>query len=287
MAAVLLALTASIGWGASEFLGGIASRRARLPVVLAGSQLAGLVAFAPVLLLGVGAAPSDHGLLLGFAAGVIAVAELALIYIALRRGPVVVMAPIAALGAVLPVVAGIAGGDRIDVVVAVGIVCALAGAVAASWIPGERRPPRREALIGAAIAFGAALGAGAILSLLDAASKANAWWAIGAMRVGGAVAALVLLAAVAIAGSGVTARLSARAAVIIAVVGLSDVGADVGFANAAHAGALSVVAVLASLYPVTTIALGALALNERPARVQLGGAMLAFLGVAVLAAATG
>ena len=51
-------------------------------------------------------------------------------------------------------------------------------------------------------------------------------------------------------------------------------------------GALSIVAVLSSLYPVTTIALGAVVLRERPRRVQLAGAALACLGVAVLAWAT-
>lgn len=285
MTAALLSLAASVAWGASDFLGGLAARRARLPLVLAGSQLAGLLALTPALVIRGEAMPSDPRLLWGLAAGVLATGTLGLIYVALRRGPVVVMAPIAALAALLPVAVGIVGGDRVDLLVAVGIVCALAGAAAASWVPDGERPPLREALIGGAVAGGAAAGTGAALSLLDWASQASAWWALGALRVGGSVTAVVLLAALALVGSGVTARLSAGAALMIAAVGISDAGADAAFANATRHGALSIVAVLSSLYPVTTIALGAVVLRQRPRRVQLAGAALACLGVAMLARA--
>ena len=78
--------------------------------------------------------------------------------------------------------------------------------------------------------------------------------------------------------------------VTIAVIGISDGAADTAFANAARGGGLSVVSVLvsvlASLYPVTTIALGAVALRERPAPVRLAGAALACAGVAILVATT-
>jgi drug/metabolite transporter (DMT)-like permease len=316
MAAVLLALTASVAWGTSDFLGGVAARYAQLPLVLAGSQLVGLFAFVPVLLLQGTPMPHDGRLLLGLAAGVIAVGELGLIYFALRRGPAIVMAPIAALSAILPVLVGIAGGDHVDVLIVVGLVCALGGAVAASWTSGEDRPPRQQALSGAAVAGGAALGAGTVLALIGVASKADPWWAIAAVRAGGVVTAVGVLATVVIVRrAGVPRRPSRLAsadddvrvrpsggelrpwtaaglsvsrgiALTIAAIGLSDIAADTAYANATHGGALSVVSVLASLYPVTTIALGAIALRQRPAHIQLGGAALACLGAAVLAATT-
>jgi drug/metabolite transporter (DMT)-like permease len=80
--AALLALLASVSWGTSDFLGGFASRKAPLALVLAGSQLAGLLFFAPALLVHGVPTPDDDRLLLGLAA-----AELGLIYFALRRGP--------------------------------------------------------------------------------------------------------------------------------------------------------------------------------------------------------
>src|ERR1017187_4586499 len=102
MSAILLALTASLAWGTSDFLGGVAARDTPLPLVLAGSQLAGLLAFAPILLLRGTAMPHDARLLLGLAAGVVAVAELGLIYLALRRGPVVVTPRFALFPSTLP-----------------------------------------------------------------------------------------------------------------------------------------------------------------------------------------
>ena len=286
---VLLALVASVSWGASDFLGGFASRNSPLPVVLAGSQLAGLLLFAPILVLHGVPMPDDTRLLYGLAAGLIAVAELGMIYAALRRGPVVVMAPIAALGACLPVVVGIAGGDEVDLAIAIGLASALAGSVGASWAPGDSRPAR-EALGTAALAAGAAIGAGTILLLIDASSKADAWWTIAAVRGGAIAVALPLLGAYAITRpgraffAGDRRSLTLAAGATIAAVGICDVAADTAYANATRSGALSVVAVLASLYPVTTIALGALVLRERPLRIQLVGAALACLGIVLLSA---
>ncbi len=287
---LLLALLASLSWGASDFLGGFASRKAPLPVVLAGSQLAGLLFFAPLLALRGAPVPDDGRLLYGLAAGLIAVAELGLIYAALRRGPVVVMAPIAALGAALPVIVGIAGGDEVDLAIAVGLAIALAGSIAASWAPDGGRA--HEALGTAALAAGAAVGAGAILLLIDASSKANVWWTIGAIRLGGIIIAAPLLGAYALtrpgraffARAGKRPRLPLRSGAILAAVGICDVAADTAYASATRAGALSIVAVLSSLYPVMTIALGALVLRERPSTIQLMGAALACLGVIVLSA---
>jgi drug/metabolite transporter (DMT)-like permease len=288
MTDVVLALVASTGWGVSDFLGGVATCRSRLLLVLAGSQVAGLLAFAPVLLVHGTAMPADARLLYAVAAGFVGVIELALIYVALEHGRALVMAPIAALSAVVPVVVGIATGDRIDLLIASGIACALAGAAAAAFVPAGERRPARDALLAAAIAVGAALCTGAGFVLVNAASQADPWWAIGGVHASGTVAALTVLAVTARAGHPrAPSRVPWRVALAICAVGLSDVGAGVAYANATRGGSLSVVAVLSSLYPVVTIALGVAALGERPARVQLAGAALSLVGVAILAASTG
>ena len=295
MIPIVLALVASVGWGISDFLGGLAARNASLAAVLFGSQVVGLLLVCSAVSLVGTTMPKDPRLLLGLVAGAVAVAELGLIYTALRRGPAVVMAPIAALSALLPVVVGIAGGDHVDLLIGVGLGCALSGALGASWTPARQRPHRREALIGAAVAGGAAVGAGTVLTLIDAASKADPLWAVVSLRVGGALAATVLIVIGRVA-RGDCPRRPRRAAdarktggargvaFTIAAIGLTDAGADAGFASATRGGALSVVSVLASLYPLTTIALGVCILGERPAWMQLAGAALAVLGIAILAA---
>ena len=65
-------------------------------------------------------------------------------------------------------------------------------------------------------------------------------------------------------------------------VGILDVGADVFFAFATTLGLLSVVSILSSLYPVSTVILARIVLNERMARVQQAGIGLAFAGVLLI-----
>src|SRR5688500_5825677 len=68
----------------------------------------------------------------------------------------------------------------------------------------------------------------------------------------------------------------------LAVIGLLDTGGNVFFAAAATQGLVSVVSVLASLYPVVTVVLALAVLRERPALWQAGGALAALAGVALI-----
>lgn len=292
--AVILALTASIAWGTSDFLGAIGTRRAPLPWVLAFSQLAGGLLTLPALLLWAGSFPDDSRLWYGAGAGVIAVAELGLIYLALSRGPALVMAPIAALSALVPVGVGLAGGDTFDLMIGVGVVCCLAGAAGASWSPGETGPRGRQAIAAVAVSVGAAVGAGTVLTLTNLSSAAGGWWTIAAVRVSGAIASMALLGAALLrrrataAGprDWVRSMLSQSPLLVIAGVGFTDAGADAAYVSASTHGALTIVSVIASLYPITTIALGALIQKDHPTRIHLAAATLALTGVALLAGAT-
>ncbi|MDO9590761.1 MAG: hypothetical protein Q7J04_06420, partial [Microcella sp.] len=75
-----------------------------------------------------------------------------------------------------------------------------------------------------------------------------------------------------------------RDAVGIAAIGLLGYLANVCFALASQSGALSVVGVLASLYPVVTALLAWRVLGERLLRVQVIGVIAVFVGVATIAA---
>ena len=75
-----------------------------------------------------------------------------------------------------------------------------------------------------------------------------------------------------------------RQASTLVAVGVLDNGANLLFVLAAQRGLLSLIAVLASLYPVSTVLLARGVLHERLSRVQVIGVAMALVGVGLIAA---
>ena len=130
--AVVLALSSAVVYGASDFLGGLASRRASVFGVVALSQLAGLVALLALLpWLGGPVTRADLGW--GAAAGLVGATGLLVFVRALSRGVMSVIAPVTAVtAAAVPVLAGLLGGNRIGPVAGAGILLALVAVVLVS-----------------------------------------------------------------------------------------------------------------------------------------------------------
>ena len=281
MLALALALGASVAWGGSDFVAGLASRRMPLLAVLVGSQVAGLV-----LLLGLlavtGEAPPPGGAVL--AAAVAGVAELvgfAALYKGLAMGPMSVVAPISSAAALVPVTASVLTGARPSTAAAVGMGLVLLGAALACSEPesGAARHPR-GILPGAALAVLAALCFGAFFVGMDsAAHEAGAVWAVALNR---ATSVSVLVFAVALMRPRVGVGRTDLAAV--ASVGLLDAAANAMFAFALTEGLLSTVSVLGSLYPVTTVVLAVMVLDERIAPRQAAGVAMALAGIGLVSA---
>lgn len=285
MIAVLLALTASAGWGASDFLGGLKAKTLPMGTVLFVSQGVGLLAIAILLALLARPVPADERLLLSLPAGAAIVAGLGLLYLALARGPVIVAAPVAALGATIPVAAGLLGGDPLNGPIAAGLAFALLGSLAAGY-RSNADETSGEVAVGALLAVGAALGIGAYFTLFHAASAADPFWATGAMRGTGWLLALGFLVVRRPPRFGALGGLSRPVLLALVAIGIFSVVGDSAFATASRQGDLSVVSVLASLYPVVTVLLGLTLLGERVRGVQLAGVALAITGIALLAGAT-
>src|SRR4051794_21393618 len=129
---VALALCASLLWGTSDFLGGTASRRLPATGVVVVSQAAALVGLL-VVAAATGAFDDPIGYLgWAVAAAVVGVVALVSFYAALAGGTMGVVAPIAALGVVVPVAVGLAQGDRPSAWQGVGVAVAVVGVVLAS-----------------------------------------------------------------------------------------------------------------------------------------------------------
>ena len=264
----------------SDFLGGQQTRRLPVLGVLAVSQPAGLVLIALLIALTGADSISAEKLGIAFVAGVASVGGLAAFYSAMAMGTVSVVAPIAALGVVVPVVVGLAQGESPAAIQLVGLVPAIAGVVILSYKEQPDRPDAaRAAHISILLAIVAGLGFGILFIGFDTAAADRPGWAICAVRVGGIATVLAALLVSRPRLDGVRAAWP-----VLIVIGAFDVTATILIAFASTKGVLPVVAVGGSMYPAFTIALAHGVLGERLARLQWTGVFLALAGVAMIAA---
>ncbi len=285
MLGIVLPLISSACWGGADFVGGLLSRRLPVLTVVFASQLVGATAVVILALALREPLPAD--LLLPVAGGAVGAAGLVLFYRGLAIGTMSIVAPIAACGAVIPVVFSIVTGQVPRPLVLAGLVSALAGVVLASFASGievESSPNRRPRLAAGA-AVGAAVGFGLFLLLLGRASVVSPEsrvWLAAAARAGSLP--LLSLMLIATRSAPPWRGLSARDLGGLAAIGLGDVSANTLFLFAAGAGTLAVAAVLGSLYPIGTVLLARLVLGERVTPTQATGAGLAMLGVVLVSA---
>ena len=279
MLAVVLGLSSSLCWGLADFFGGLQSRRRAALAVLLVSQgvaLALLVPFAFALGAELPSATAAGWAALAGSAGIVALASF---YRALAIGTMSVVAPISATAAAVPVLVGLAEGERPSWLQVAGMAIALAGVILASREPIEEdgAPVNRTAI---GLALVAAVGFGTFFVGLDRASEdADVSWVIVVSR----GCSLVLLVIAALAVRPALPRDGASLATL-AMIGLLDLGANGFYALATQEGLLSVVAVLGSLYPAVTVVLARVVLAERVSRVQEVGVALALAGVVAISA---
>jgi drug/metabolite transporter (DMT)-like permease len=269
MSGIGLAFLAALAWGGADFVAGLVGRRTALPVMLVGTQTAGLVLIGLVLAIR-GTALPTHALVWGALAGALGLISISCLYRSLAVGTVSVVAPIVATSAAVPVIAGIILGDRPPGIVWAGIAAALVGVVLVSREPEHGRPVNaRQAM---ALATVAAIVIGAQLVVFDRASTSDALAAVLAARVVTAAGfGLVLLYR--------RPPLRGTATLGVASVGVLDTIGNVTFTLATTRGLLSVVAMLSSAFPLITVALAHLRMHERLSFTQRVGAVLAVGGV--------
>lgn len=273
--AALLALLSSAMWGTSDYVGGRLSRTHHVLVVLWGSQLAGLLLMV-VLASAAGAWGSPPGYV-GWAvlASLTGATGLALYYRALSIGTMGVVSPIASLGVVVPLLVGVADGDRPSTLQAWGIAVALLGVLLASG-PEVRGAAGWEPVVLAGVS---AVFLGLFFVAVARGSEVSVVMTMTTMR----VATVVLLGLVLLALR-LRPSVPGRDVPGFATVGVLDAGANLAFGAATTAGLLSLVSVLGSLYPVGTIVLARVLDGERLRPIQQAGVVLALVGAATISA---
>ena len=311
----ILALAAAVLYGTADFLGGVASRRARVFAVLAITVPAGAVVVVVVAWLGqamgLGGLLGHGGLgtfmsaggwdAVGWAAasGVCGASGLIAFYAGFATAPISVVAPVAALvSTVLPVGVAIADGERPGAsMVAGGLICLIA--IVLVSVPSAQRgqDPRgtepdhgdrsgesqhRAAVRLRALGYGAAAGAGfgLFFLFLKNAGQSGVLWPVAISRTAGTLVALAIALATRTRpwqpGRGVMA--------IALISGAVDAAANVCYILATRAGLFGLAVVITSLYPGMTVLLARLLLGERMRWLQRAGLLMAAVGVVLLTA---
>ena len=274
MRSIALALGASLTWGFADFFGPLKGRTLGALRVLVYVQLGGLVVI--VLIVAIrGKGPADLGALFAIPAAISGTLGLYAYYRGMAVGAMSIVAPIAGISAAVPVMFGIATGDRPSLWQWLGIAAALGGVFLASREPGRGG----KVAAGVGLALLAAIGFGGYFPPMHAAGEADFWWASLFFRM---TSSAIILAAVAIRRPSLA--VAPIQVPLLALIGIGDMLGNLLFAAASTSGLVSITSVLASLYPIVTVVLARLVLRERVARSQEAGIALTLAGVALISA---
>ncbi len=273
-----LGFMAALVYGAADLAGGVASRRASALTVIAGAYLVSL----PLVVIG---AVAEGGLLLtpaqvGWAmvGGLAEVIATLALYRALAAGTMSLVSPfVGVTGAALPLACGLAMGERLPPVQALGMVLAFGAIVV---VAGPRAGGRRRRGI-PLLALVAGL-AYAVSFVAFSASQATSGGA-GPWQVSLVARSMGLIAVVAAARARRLPLVPAPGARrYVALAGLLDATALSFLLGAYGAGPLGLTTVVASLYPAVTAVLAGTLLRERLRRIELLGVVLALAAVVLM-----
>lgn len=279
---IVLALSCALVYGFADYCGGTASRlHPAALVTLLGQSVSLILVAVGVAVIGTPLAPAAD-LAWGAAGGAAGAGGLLAFYWALGHGAMTVVAPVAAVvGAIVPVVVGLAQGERPHPLALAGIVFALACVALVSGA-GERDPtgrPRtpRPVLMAAVLA---GFGFGSLFVAFDRTASSSGVWPLVAAR----LASVPLLAVIVITRRARPGG-DRRALKIAVAAGVLDMAANGLYLAAVRSGLLSIVAVVSSLYPASTVGLAYAFDGERVSRTQTVG--LALAGVALVLVTVG
>jgi drug/metabolite transporter (DMT)-like permease len=283
----ILGFISAVVYGASDFLGGLASRR--MSALLA-SFIGFIVATVVTIVAVVIEQPvwSPEAVTLGALAGVAGAIGTWALYACLAVGPMSILSPgIAAIYAVVPAIVGILLGERFPPIgYAALVVVVIAGVMlAAASEHGDAKRPSGRAL---AYAGTAGIALAAYVIAIDATPvESGLVPMLVDLLVGGGLFAIALVWGRVRNGPGELRGLRDGKAMWLALgAGALLVTGNILLVVGLHLGDLSVMSVLTSLYPIGTVLLAITILRERLTVVQVVGIVLAIAGVVVLTVVT-
>jgi drug/metabolite transporter (DMT)-like permease len=280
-----LALVAAVVWGASDFCGGIVTRRSTPAVVLMIAHGLGLLVLLVTLAVLSQGAPTRNTVIFGLIAGLAGGIGLLALYKALSLGSMGLVAALSGvLTAAMPVLVSFFTETRPSTLKLAGFAVAGVAIWLIAYTPGTDAHPH-----GLGLAILAGIGFGILLVFLHMGARDNVLWALTFSRVGSVSCAIALGIVMARhnrrQGRALMPSTRWRAVLpLAAAAGILDTSGNLLYTMSSLAGRLDVAAVLSSLYPAGTILLAAWLLHERATRSQTVGMGLALLAVAMISA---
>jgi drug/metabolite transporter (DMT)-like permease len=274
---IAFALAASACWGSADFFGGLKAKSWSALAVLFTIEVSGLIVAAVVMGVAQDPFPSTRAVLCALGAGAAGIVALGAFYRALAIGTMSIVAPISATGVALPVIVGIATGDRPSAVVVAGLVITTAGVVLASREVHEDEDKAAAGRTSIVLALLAAVGFGTYFIGADVAADDSVLWTV---LLGRSVA--VPAVGLAVFARGVELP-RGNDLLVLCIAGAVDLLATGLYGVANTNGDLSIVSVVGSLYPIATVILARAVLDERVRMVQAAGVAAALTGVALIA----
>jgi drug/metabolite transporter (DMT)-like permease len=273
LAPIVFGLTSAACWGAADFCGGLATKRTQVYRVIISSQIVSLILLLALALVTHEASLPIDRLLLGYVAGMFGAIGLIALYRALSDSHMGVTAPVSAVvAATVPVIFGVLleGFPGAPQLIGFGL------AFIAVWLisrTGHARVQWRDL----GLPFIAGLAFGIFFVIIGSVGESAVWWPLIAARCG-SLSLLLGMTLIRRQGQVVERPLIA----LSVIIGVLEVGGNACYILARQAGRLDVAAVLASLYPATTVLLARLILKEHMGRSQLAGIVAALLAIVLI-----
>lgn len=277
MLSTLFGLSSAIIWGAADFCGGLASRKAKAYQAVLFGEAVGLVVLLVVAFLSGEPLPAWASLWRCALAGMMGVLGLLLFFQSITKGLMSVAAPVSALMAVvIPVIFGTLTSGFPGWLTFIGFLLAMASIWLIAQPDGSQKSIRLR-LADLSMPLIAGISFGVYLILMQRGSQSGLFWPMVTSRTMGVTTMLVYAL---VTRQPVTPTRSAWP--LITLNGVLDVTGNCFYLLAAHSGRMDVAAVLVSLYPGSTVILAGLLLRERLNRLQMTGILAALAAIVFL-----
>jgi len=283
---VLLGMLAAIGWGISDFVVAVVSKRLGVLTTVLGVHVAAVAVTTVYLLL----ASSLSGITLAQWSALAGAATLAtFVYIgfyrALQIGPVVIVSPIISSYAVVVIVlATIFIGERLNGLQILGTVASIGGVVLVSLNPQGLRSTEKLISTGILIGILATVGLGLWQYTLGVLSRDIGWFL--PIYVSRMLTLAILIPVIMSQREWPWLRLTFPLAIGVAFAGIMETGGLFAFTRGAEVGVISIVAAASTTYPILPILGGLVILRERLTRSQVVGLVVVLLGLLMLSLST-